>query len=123
MAIHERCMVHVQASLRYGPPSTGAVTLQNGGLQPKTSQGGISLNASEPNRLPGMLRQADYIQQKQDGYSPPVTPTSATEGTAFAGQQGRNATNCMFCCAAARWPGLEGAFRRLASWSLSKALP
>jgi hypothetical protein len=62
------------------------VTLSNGGLQPKTDQGGVSLDPNQPNRLPGMLRQAQIIQQQQDGYSPPVTPTSATEGTAFAGE-------------------------------------
>ena len=63
------------------------VTLSNGGLQPKTDQGGVSLDPNQPNRLPGMVRQAQIIQQQQDGYSPPVTPTSATEGTAFAGER------------------------------------
>ena len=77
----------MQAPAKYTPPATtGAVTLQNGGLQPKTNQGGVSLDPNQPNRLPGMIKQATYIQQQQDGYSPPVTPTSATDGTAFAGQ-------------------------------------
>lgn len=83
----------VQASAVRVPPAAstvstqagGTTTLQNGGLQPKSSQGGISLDPNQPNRLPGMLKQATFIQQQQNGYSPPVTPTSATEGTAFAG--------------------------------------
>ena len=95
----------MQAPARKTPPTTtGTVTLQNGGLQPKTNQGGVSLDPNQPNRLPGMIKQATYIQQQQDGYSPPVTPTSATDGTAFAGQsRGIIKFRIQLLCSPDRW--------------------
>lgn len=65
-------------------------TLQNGGLQPKSGNKdgqSVSLDPNQPNRLPGPVRLATLQQQQADGYSPPVTPTSATDGTAFAGER------------------------------------
>ena len=62
--------------------------MESGGLQPKgmSDSGGVSLDPNEPNRLPGMVRLAQINNDTLHGVSPPVTPTSATKGTAFAGQ-------------------------------------